>query len=1252
MKQQVLERRDLRMASAEKYYPNITWAQFAVCNDDATGAFEDMTRRLFSLEFLENGNIPHSEHNNPGVEVIPILESPHLDGSKQRKISFQSKYFEGNVNYSKIKESARQAVKHYGSELDLIYLFCNKPLTTTAKGYEETEAILAEAGIELYPISNSEVLDLVSKHKEIAHYFFLPRKRPDEASLSQIHAEIIVNTGADVIECETCPMQERNRIIDSILLKSFVQEKIELCKSFILGMELDKLKEELDKIFTYNITGVEGTEKLLFYKLIVDLHDGNEVETNVEGLTNNLKNELLWLVKYYEKPVPIETHTFESHCMEVQIIALDKMFVAQLWESITTLCEEGINDTNSEIRDIVKQYYGLALFNLQKYDLAGDTLKELYQKTRKENVLFYSIIAEIKSTNCAWQEGHYELKDRLVELVQQLDSLKDNKQYKSNMNLVAMLYLETAYNLGMNEKSYLENIVERYCDFSEDVKNDPLVKYLYALCIELNGNIDSAEKIYSELDWEGDSDISCRYMICKLSKGDYDGTIALYRKLGSSVLNTKIKSLYLTALFYAKDDNYEKILKGFVDEAQGDFAGMIDIAIGIHDKKYIKEHIIPTLKKNLNGEMKNLGIQQKNEILSVLSAVEEMELILEVIKNVSNLKKLNRYIVKEIYDSAFAICNREFINHDKSFTKSEKLDASEQIADRFLEADILRREFLQIKYLCAGAKEKRFSMLKYAKELFEITNEEGLARNIIAMLYERNETDYDAYAPYINVLRSSTKPDYCIAVAFAMLRLGKTEEADLYAYKALYYLNDVEDYGIYKSYFGYYNQNLNRYHDESELNRVKGNCVVTFEENTPADSNNPAIKILCLDSESEFFDTNNRSLEVEHIPSSNPLFIKIQGSGLKQVLKIDGINYRIKEIRSRTDFAVGFIFKKINQHPEKFDGAVLVLSSEKPEELLEKIKSMTNQTEQIEALLNYYHFKENETGLPIDSFTNGDYDRYVDALTLLLHAKDQAFYTGFPTYESEENQKYVPSLSTMVLLSSMNLLNVLDAVKDSMILPVSYMDFFAERYSKAKETSLVSPGKLVNVDNKIAIIENDLSHVEIWERIVDFCADCKTIEISDEERIGFTIGDDINGEQFIAVARLHSIHLDAFVLADKEQATLLCDDLFFRKMATYSKIRNINFVSLLHHYIDDDFVVPIIMELSKTNYLYIPLLARTDEEAVELKKNILDGELKKKYYSDVLNAYNVAWKKAMKEIFGEDIEVEDLEQGESDIKNT
>lgn len=1209
----------------EENYPNLTWAQFAICNDDATGAFEDMARRLFSFEFLNNSTIPHSDHNNPGIEVLPILEPPHSDGTKQRKISFQAKYFEGDVNYHQIKKSMNKAIKYYENELEVIYLFCNKTLTTTAKGYKDTEALLKKAQIELYPISNKEVLDLVAKHPQIAHYFFMPRSRPDDLQFGHIHTGIIITTGNDKT-CTTCLLKATNQSVDTKLLQSFVQEKICICKSYLLEIQLDKLREELNKIFAHNLTGITGAETLLFYKLIVDLYDGIDIDNSANELTEQYKNELSWIVQYYKNPVPMSAYTYASHCIESQIIVLDKMFTSQLWDAVEFLCKDIVEDSALEITDTVKQYYGLALFNLQKYSAAANILKDLYQKSRKENILLYSTFAEIKKINLEWREGNYEHKDKLIELVSQLDSLKENNQYKINEILVAMLYLETAYNLGIHEKKYLENIVERYQKFSEKTKNESIIKYLYALCLEVNGNIEEAETIYTGLNWKEDLSIAIRFLICKLERKKYKEAIELYKKISTPIINTKLKSLYLTAIFYEEKNIYEETLKEFLADTQGDFVGIIDIAFGICENNYLQKYIIPLVKKNLNTEIGSLTLQQKMDLLSILSHAGKTEFILAVIKTIPEISKLNRFIVKEIYDAAFAISHKEFINHNRILVKSNKLEASEQIADIFLKMNMSRREFLQIKYLCAGAKEKRFSMLKYAKELFRITRDEGLARNIIAMLFERNEKNFNAYSPYISALSDSTKPDYCMAVASAMLRLGKAEEADLYAYKALYYLNTTDDYQIYKSYLGYYSQTLNRYHDSENIKRVRGNSVVTFEEISPENKQNQKIMTLCLDSECEFSDLNNTSMGIKHVPANSSLYLKIQGSSLNQMLKIEGNNYRIIDIQSRSNYAIGFIFGKINVHPEKFEGAVLVLSSEEPDDLIEKIKTVTNRTKQTQALLDLYHFKETKTGIPIDLFTKGDYDRYIDALMMLLYAKDQAFYTGFPIYEDETDQKYIPSLSTLVLLSSMNILKALDGIKNTIFIPTSYMSFFGERYTKAKESCQYSSGRLFNVDNQLTLIENDFSYIEIWERIIDFCAECKKIEISDEERIDFSIGEYINGEQFITAARLHMIHLDSFILAQKEQATLICDDLFFRKIATQGKIRNINFVSLLRHYVDEDFAVPIVMELSKTNYLYIPLMARTDEEAVELKNNILDGKLKKKFYIDMLTAYNAAWK--------------------------
>jgi len=64
-------------------------------------------------------------------------------------------------------------------------------------------------------------------------------------------------------------------------------------------------------------------------------------------------------------------------------------------------------------------------------------------------------------------------------------------------------------------------------------------------------------------------------------------------------------------------------------------------------------------------------------------------------------------------------------------------------------------------------------------------------------------------------------------------------------------------------------------------------------------------------------------------------------------------------------------------------------------------------------------------------------------------------------------------------------------------------------------------------------------------------------------------------------------------------------------------------------------VMPIVMELSKTNYIYTPIRSRDNDELEQLFGNLLEGELKNKYYSEVFNAYLNAWNQVMVEYFGD-----------------
>ena len=83
----------------------INWDNFKTYNQDSRGVrykFEDLCRQLFANENL-SGNKQfrylHANPNNYGLETEPIY-----DEVNQRWIGFQAKFFDGDVDYSQIKQ--------------------------------------------------------------------------------------------------------------------------------------------------------------------------------------------------------------------------------------------------------------------------------------------------------------------------------------------------------------------------------------------------------------------------------------------------------------------------------------------------------------------------------------------------------------------------------------------------------------------------------------------------------------------------------------------------------------------------------------------------------------------------------------------------------------------------------------------------------------------------------------------------------------------------------------------------------------------------------------------------------------------------------------------------------------------------------------------------------------------------------------------------------------------------------------------
>ena len=193
------------MVDQNTFYPNLSWAQFEMYNDNRTEAFEEMCKDLFTCEYLKDSCNPHSDHNNPGVEVLPVLEPPRSDGQTQKRISYQAKYFKKLINDTQITNSLQQSVNHYAGKLDVIYLFCNIVISKNSNRYEKYSQILQPANIKLELVTDKDIFVLIRKYRHAAEYYFQDRTRSLKSTNVLINARSI---GSSVSKVEPMAIEK------------------------------------------------------------------------------------------------------------------------------------------------------------------------------------------------------------------------------------------------------------------------------------------------------------------------------------------------------------------------------------------------------------------------------------------------------------------------------------------------------------------------------------------------------------------------------------------------------------------------------------------------------------------------------------------------------------------------------------------------------------------------------------------------------------------------------------------------------------------------------------------------------------------------------------------------------------------------------------------------------------------------------------------------------------------------------------
>lgn len=1204
-------------------YPNLSWAQFEMYNDNKTDAFEELCKDLFICEYLNDGKIPHADHNNPGVEVVPILEPPRYDGHPQRYISYQAKYFENSISDAQITHSMEEAVKHYAGKLDLIYLFCNKTISTGTARYQKYMKILSAYNIELELVTNTDIFALIRKYPRVADYYFQDRAR---ATVNANNMPGSVRIASSVSESAPVSTDESSHEIERELLK----EKLSSCRNSICNLEFGKLKSDLGLLARIGATNGH----IMFYRVLLAAHNKEDFAANISDLPEEMKEDAYWLKTFLHNMREVTIDEFVGLSIETQIVTLDRLFTAQHWNWIINLYA-GRDKIKHEVLKAFDFHVALSQFNLGECDNAHEILSALYSQYHEQRFYLYDICAQLLKANREYVFGSDASENAVKKLLSQLDAVKQlvTDQIRANEPMIAVLEMQACYHLGVTEKAYLDQAFSRYEKYPEEAKANDGVRLFSGLCFEMAGNYERASILFSESSWRTEETLAVRYLASLIDNNRFRETVSAFEDLDAGIKTPATEAIYLLAMYRLKDTEYKDKLLKVIEKAGQSLSDLFQIGFYVEDKAIFDEAIFPKLKMLISGGLQEIDLQTKTGLLAELVRNNKINLLESVLNSMPDVSVINRFIIHDVYKCLFMVANKEFEawRHDQEVKVD--LRTAERIADRFIEAGIQKRDFIQIKLLCASASHMVFSMLKYSKELFEYTNDIQTARNIVALLYERNETRAEQYEPYLNVLVESDEPGISMVVASAMLKLGRFDDADYYAYKAIYELDGSDDFDVYKSLLGFNNLTLLRHNERPVKKTISSNMIVTLESNGER-------WIVALDSEDGFGEKDNHSLGVEHIGRTDPIYVKLIGKGKRQVLNIRGKKYKVVSFEPREFFIGRFIYQKAVDHQNEFSGAVKIVSTENTDEMIKQVLALSDHREQTKALIDAYNFGTNSLGIPVDFFIHGDYERYIEAQRYLLYAKDLAYYAGEPSLDSFIDAKYVPAISTLILLASKGWLDTLNWLGDRVVIPESYLSFFREQYAQIVETQAVSPGSLVPLDDgKFTIVEPDKKIPDIFEAVINKCETFSSEAITDDERIAYEVFDGITYERLFAGMKMDKVQLDALILTEKLNCVYYCDDLFFRKIAAYKGIKNVNFATLLYAQDNLDVVMPIIMELSKTNYVFTPIRCRNNEEGQELIDNLLEGEKKKYYYSQSFSAYIYVRDQIMKQYF--DVEQSD-----------
>lgn len=949
--------------------------------------------------------------------------------------------------------------------------------------------------------------------------------------------DVNINIDVDILEKLTDASK------NTPLLNRLVSEKIELCKQHILFVNEAEARKLIETFFTFGVQGLshESSQQLYFLRYLLLRFENKLSEAGdcIEFLDKGLCDEIETINAVLENDGDISRlHTLRS---ESQAYVLNQLFAKGMYDVIT-FEYDNLTLVQEKLRITWDYYSGISYFNLHLFEQAINHLEKVFPITKNPMHQMVAIISKIQYLFVSMNSKNVCEEIRLIfdELENLLIREPEAKYGNENLVLGTELQYYFFFNLGKFE--------EKYHNLTDKEKSTFDAKYFGALYCERNGNFEMALDQYKSIENSDKNDVQFHMMLCNLMLQKWKEVISIYKLIPVEYIEPQHRGIMLQALFHRSRDEYRTQLDKNVKLCSDDIDSMYFLAFATEESiEDFDEFIFPILQKTKAKITAHSNNQMKFGYANMLLHTHHGNFCVDILQSIDDFNGIDNDTIQvfgtELYEN-----------------RCIKPDMIEKIADVFIRHDKEKIAFMRLKCNALNDQKKYLSAIKISKELFDLTNDLDDAYNVVALALNNDPSNMRDYMQYVQLLMKSKVPRHLIAVAAANVQLGKIDEADRYGYYAMMHLDNKDDFEIYSGYVGLdLNSVYEHNNKEVEHEIVKENSAVSLQRD------GESITFCLEDMNDDLNLENSHACGAEHIYYTDSVYFQLLNKHVGDRVVLGKKEYIVSSILDKYVYVFRYALDKLINNPQKALFPFMAIQSSSINEMMEQIKAKIPQNNSLNAFEMYYH-NDSPIGIPIEWICNGNYDEYIEVVRTLLFGKNQILYAGAATFMPDmEKYSYVVTVSTLVVMSLFNVLDLLDRIKNRIIIPESTVIFLKNCVDNQKKIQVVSPGKMITwPDGKLTIIPPDKTVKDIWESILEVCTYFKICKVSNDEIIGFNIVPGLSAEMLGSSLKLEKCQIDSYILARRENAIYISDDLFYRKLADLLHLQNGNMTCLMN----------------------------------------------------------------------------------------